>query len=489
MEHKLRPPKQAPTAALSAASNTGKKPALKLWLLSGLVVIALLIVMLVLPTWVGESASNQSVPVVEPERKAVAEILQDEDVVDPLRSDAEHALQDFLRTQAQPDLDNAEVWAGVGWQMAMDTAASGDTEFGQGEFAAALKAYQDAGTQLQTILDERESILQTSLASGWQYLQDNQLEGANAAFKLVLAMQVDHQDAQLGLERTVVREQVLEFMLSAQQAEISDTLQLAAELYLSALQLDPLYTQARNALEKVEIELRNRAFQDSMGQVLQALDDGELSVADRALAEADKIKPGDPTVTETRQRLLAARRQASLGSLRKDAQESVRKEDWTAATEKYRRALAIDPKAAFARNGLDQAEEKQQLHKQLDHYLNDTSRLFSDDPLDNARKLLAANQQTAGSEPLLAEKLATLQQAVTLAAIPVNLLIHSDNFTQITIYKVARLGSFEQKQLSLRPGKYTITGSRQGYRDVLKVVELKPGINNQSLTIRTEEQF
>ena len=70
-----------------------------------------------------------------------------------------------------------------------------------------------------------------------------------------------------------------------------------------------------------------------------------------------------------------------------------------------------------------------------------------------------------------------------------DLLILSDNLTQVTIYKFGRLGSFEQKQLSLRPGKYTITGTRQGYRDVLKVVELKPGINNQSLTIRTEEQF
>jgi hypothetical protein len=489
MEDHLRPPRGAPTVAFTAASNSGKNPDLKLWLLFGMVVIALLMVLLVLPSLVEEPALSQPAPVVEPEKKAIPEKLQNADLIDQFRSDAEHALQDFLRIQAQPGLRNAEVWAGEGWQMSMDTAARGDTEFGQGEFASALKAYQDAGTQLQTILDERERTLQTNLDTGWQYLQDNAVEEASAAFELVIAMQVDHQDAQLGLERAAVREQVLEFMISAQQAEVSNTLHLAAESYLSALQLDPLYAQAREALEKVEFELRNRAFQDSMGQVLQALDDGELLVAERALAKAATIRPGDPTVKEARQRLLAARRQASLGSLRKDAQELVRKEDWTAAAEKYRRALAIDSKAAFARNGLDQAEEKQQLHKQLDHYLSDTTRLFSDDPLDNARKLLAANQQTASSEPLLAEKLATLQQAVTLAVIPVDLLILSDNLTQVTIYKFGRLGSFEQKQLSLRPGKYTITGTRQGYRDVLKVVELKPGINNQSLTIRTEEQF
>jgi hypothetical protein len=480
MDHDLRPPREARDTGFASAPGTGKNPHLKLWLLFGMVVTALLLVLLVLPYMVEDPTSAQPAPVVVPEQKTLSEKLLEAVAVDQLRSDAEHALQNFLRTQAQPGLSNAEVWAGDSWQMAIDTAARGDEEFGQGNFAPALEAYQDAGAQLQAILDKREQILQQSLAAGWQFLQDNAVKEASAAFALVIAMQVDHQDAQLGLERAAVRVQVLEFMLSAQQAEVSDALQLAAEAYSSALQLDPLYSPAREALEKVEFELRNLAFQDSMGRALQALDDGEFSVAEKALVEAARIKPGNPAVKETRQRLQAARRQASLGSLRIDAQELVKKEDWTAAAGKYRRALKIDSQAAFARNGLARAEEKQQLHQQLDHYLSDTTRLFSDDPLDNARKLLAANQQTEADEPLLAEKLATLQQAVALAVIPVDLLILSDNLTQVSIYKVGRFGSFEQKQFSLLPGKYTITGSRQGYRDVLKVLELKPGMSKIS---------
>jgi len=129
------------------------------------------------------------------------------------------------------------------------------------------------------------------------------------------------------------------------------------------------------------------------------------------------------------------------------------------------------------------------LHQQLDHYLADTTRLFSDEPLGNARQLLAANQEATTGEPLLAAKVAKLQEAVRLAVLPVDLLILSDNLTQVTIYKIGRLGNFEQKQLSLRPGKYTITGSRQGYRDVLKVIELKPGSQGQSLEIRSGESI
>jgi len=487
IEHDLRPPREPQNITADPASRTANNPNLKLWLLLGGVITALILVLLVLPSMVKDPAPPA--PVIVQEQKAVPEKSPQPAAAELLRADAEHALQSFLRTQAQPALHNAEVWAVDTWQLAMNTAAGGDKEFGQGNFTPALKAYQDARTQLQTILENREETLQDRLAGGWQFLHENAVGDASAAFELVLAMQADHQQAQLGLERSDAREQVLEFVSYAQQAEVSNTLQLAVEAYQSALQLDPLYSPAQEALGEIELVLQNRAFQDSMGRALNAIDNGKFTVAEKALMEASRIKPGDPTVKETRQQLVLAHRRANLNSLRKNAEGAIKIEDWASAVETYRRALVIDSKAAFAHNGLTQAQEKQQLHQQLDHYLNDTTRLFSDDPLDNARKLLEANQHAGASEPLLAEKLATLQQAVALAVIPVDLLLLSDKLTQVTVYKLGRLGSFEQKQLSLRPGNYTITGSRQGYRDVLKVVELRPGMSGQTLTIRTEEQF
>jgi len=489
MGHDLRSPSPPRTAISAGGSAAVKSTQIKLWLLFGFVLVILLLVLLVLPSLFTDPVAKQKAPAVEPQQNAVVEKHPEAVEVDQFRADAEYALQDFLRLQAQPDLDNASVWAARDWQLAINTAQQGDQEFGERSFAEALEAYQYAGEQLQTLLDNREHILQQSLDSGWQYLQEDRVIDSSAEFERVIAMQADHQQAQLGLERAAVREQVLELVTSARQAEISNTLELAAEAYNLALQLDPLYLPAREALKEVETELHNRAFQDSMGLALQALDDGRFTVAEEALKEAARIYPEDPALKETLQRLSSARRQANLSSLRKRAEELIKNEDWTAAIDQYHRALKIDSQASFARNGLERAQEKQQLHRQLDHYLNDTTRLYSDDPLENAGKLLAANQQTAAGEPLLAAKLAALQQAVTLAVIPVELLILSDNLTQVTIYKVGRLGSFEQKRLSLRPGKYTVTGSRQGYRDVLKVIELRPGMDGQSLNIKTEEQI
>jgi len=485
VEHIPRPPTDPRTADTTAAAKAGKNPNTKLWLLLGIVFTALLVVLLVLPSLVAEPEPSIAVPEQKPAPEnlpELAETLQ-------FRDDATQALQQFLRLQAQPGLRNAELWAPDDWLNALNTAARGDKDFGQGRFFPALQAYDEAGAQLQSVLDNREQTLQQYLETGWQYLQDNAVEEAGLAFGLVLAMQPDHQQALLGQERAAVRMQVLSLVTKAEQAVVSDDLQLAAQTYTSALQLDPLYAPAQAALEVVVSVLRDRAFQDSMGRALAAIDNGQFAVAEKALQEAGRINPGNPAINDAGERLSSARRQSGLEHLRKQADRLVKKEDWTAAAETFRRALKIDSQAAFARNGLAKAQEKAQLHQQLDHYLADTTRLYSDDPLDNARKLLAANQESSISEPLLADKLEKLQQAVTLAVIPVDLIILSDNLTQVTIYKVGRLGSFEQKQLSLPPGKYTVTGSRKGYRDVLKVIELKPGMEGQTLKINTEEQI
>jgi hypothetical protein len=51
----------------------------------------------------------------------------------------------------------------------------------------------------------------------------------------------------------------------------------------------------------------------------------------------------------------------------------------------------------------------------------------------------------------------------------------------VVIYHVGRLGTFEEKQLKLRPGIYTVVGSRSGFRDVRQ--KFKVDANNQHISI------
>jgi len=44
--------------------------------------------------------------------------------------------------------------------------------------------------------------------------------------------------------------------------------------------------------------------------------------------------------------------------------------------------------------------------------------------------------------------------------------------TEVVMYHVGTLGSFEKKQIVLKPGRYTVVGSRAGYRDIRKIIEI-----------------
>lgn len=76
------------------------------------------------------------------------------------------------------------------------------------------------------------------------------------------------------------------------------------------------------------------------------------------------------------------------------------------------------------------------------------------------------------------------EKAVKAAQTMVKLTIESDNLTEVTLYKVGRLGRFSLREFDLRPGTYTVVGARDGYQDVRLKIEIKPGQGPQHITIK-----
>lgn len=457
-----------------------------LWALIGFVVALTLVVVLVLPNLVAKRILDES-PSSSPANSLQPKPL----AVSVTRHDAELALQEFLRLRGRPGLTSAELWAVDDWQAAMDTATAGDDFYGNGRFKEALSSYKKASLQLQSLLDNRPQYLADSLAFGWESLEKNNSDEAVAAFERVIAMQLDNEEtneeAAAGLARAKVRSDVLELMIVGRRAEAENNLQQAASAYSSALSLDGDYLPARQASQALTARIDKLEFQKAMSLALKHIDNGQFAAANNALMRAAKIYPDNPAVSDTKSRLATAGREYTLNRLRRQAAQAADREDWAAATELYRKALSIDQQAAFALSGRAFARQRVQLHSQLRHYLADPVRLYSEEPLANARKLLAANKQIPDREPVLAGMVAQLQEAVRLALIPVELIIHSDMQTEVAIYHVGRLGQFEKKIISLRPGNYTVTGSRPGFRDVRRVIKLRPDSIMPPLLIRCEE--
>ncbi len=474
----LKPPgyKSEDTPSSSNAQRQRKL----LWGLAALLFALALIVVFVLPEKIQQQDPS---PVARVQNEQPQSTVSTTNVA---QHDAGLALQAFLRLRAQPALLEAEVWAPDAWSLSVTASELGDEHYGHRRFKDARLAYLAATQHLIQLQSDRPKILLDTLAYAQASLEEGNIVQSIHAFERVLAMQTNHPQAMIGLAQARVREQILGLMEDGRQAQSANRLADAAQAYEKALKLDTSYQSARTELAKVSGQLAHLEYQKAMSGALSALKAGDLNQAGLALKQAAKIEPDTVELQDARQRLQSARQKSALDSLRKQAQEFVSNEQWAEAETQYKKALGIDSQATFASSGLGHAQSRKTLNVQLDHYLEAPERLASDEPLNNARLLLEANVNIPANEPLLASKLSALREAIEVASTPITLVIESDSQTQITIYHVGRLGAFEQKVIQLRPGQYTVTGAREGYRDVRKVISLSPA-TPQHLSIRCEE--
>jgi len=61
--------------------------------------------------------------------------------------------------------------------------------------------------------------------------------------------------------------------------------------------------------------------------------------------------------------------------------------------------------------------------------------------------------------------------------------------TDVVVYRVGRLGAFSRHELNLKPGAYTVVGTRDGYRDVRLRLVVIPGSPPDPLVVRCTERL
>jgi hypothetical protein len=456
------------------------------WLRAGLALAVLLalVVIFLLPSWVSREPRS-----VDRDDSARPVPSSDAATDSAARAQAGETLQAYLQQRARLELAHAAVWGEPDWSQAAARANAGDRLFAQRRFADASRSYNDALQRLETLAGARGERFGAALDAGRQALQHDDGVMAEARFGVALAIEPDNAAVAHALARARVRAEVLRLQQAGRDAEAAGNLASARAAYQGAMQRDPEYQPAAAAFERVSQQLVDDGFRAAMSRAFAALDAGRLNEAGSALDEAARLHPADSAMHDARRRLASARLQGQLDRLRRSAAARAVSEDWAAAADLYRQALALDPRVGFARDGLERAQDRARLHRQLDHYLAAPSRLYSAEPLANAERLLAAAGEVPAGEPRLAAKVGQLRGQVTLAHTSVPVELRSDGETTVVIYHVGRLGQFRDHHLDLRPGTYTAVGSRPGYRDARTVFKVQPGAAPLSVDIRCREPF
>ena len=469
-------------------------------------VIAGLIIMIIGGFWLFNYLSKNPAPTVPPpEKKATAEPpltvlpstttapLLEEDTKteqgEQEKEEAEQKLANFLQLKKNLDSKGVSEWGGELYQSAVRLSESADNFFIKKGFTSATKDYTEALEALNQLNDNIDDTLQRFLDDGHLAINEGDGKRAQQLFSVALMIDPENEVARHNLERAKNTEAVMQLIESGEEHELTNDLSLAHADYQGAVKLDPESEKAQLALTRVKNRIADEQFQQLMSSGFKALDENNLSRARALFLKAQSFKPDSRQVNDALLQVDTAIRLARIEELKEKASAAEFSEDWGQALASYEAVLALDKSIRFALQGKERSMSRKQFEERMNYYLNKPSVLESDQSLEKAIALREEAMRVSPQGLRFTQQLQRLEKLITLAQTPVPITIASDSMTDVAIYKVGKFGRFTIRELTLRPGTYTIVGARDGFKDVRQKLAVKAGQGPIHITITCSEKI
>ncbi|MHB8814318.1 MAG: serine/threonine-protein kinase [Steroidobacteraceae bacterium] len=429
-----------------------------------------------------EAAKPPVAPVSTPPPAPVSEPPAPKPQVDPAalaRLNTERA--DFQKRTADLEARGAPAWDPSDFSAAQMQAAEASGAAAAGGIPIALQHLNQAEQLLATVAAKAPQALSAQLRTGDTALAAGKQEAASQAYALARRIDPNSQRAIDGARRAHLLNGVLPLLVDARKAESARNYSRAAQDFSQALALDPGNAVAKSGLARANAAFGDDSYARSVGAGFAALGAGRLAEAQSDFQQALRFRPQGTEASEGLQRASAAMQVGRVASLRQQAAALEAQEHWSQAAAVYETALHEDPSLAFAKRGKARDEERAQLSASLQQIIDHPDRLAFPAVKDEAVALLQQAREQTPSGPVLQTQVEQLDQLLPQLDRPVLLNVISDNATQVTIPSIGVFGSFGRREIRLKPGTYTVIGTRDGYRAVHQEFTVEPG--QQSVTI------
>jgi hypothetical protein len=406
-------------------------------------------------------------------------------------AEAKRAFEE-LRPAVSARLESLEKRAAGEWDVesfapGKQSLADADAAFGRREYEAALASLRAADGALAATEREAAAQLAAALAAGRTAFDAGDAATARRQFERALAIEPGNAAARRGIERAGTLDEVRRLLAEAALLENRGQVAAAQAAYRKALALDRDTRSAREALARFEARGAADAFSAAMSQGLERLARRDFEAARAAFERAGRLRPGAQEVADGLAQVERGLAERTIKAHLDAAQQAERAERWSLALAEYRKALDVDRNLLGAREGVERAEPRAMLDAELVFVIDRPERLFSSEVRGAARASLQRARAVPAPGPVLTRQVETVERLLAAAETPLRVALASDNVTEVTIYRVGRIGSFDRKDVELLPGRYTLVGQRAGFRDVRREIILVPGRDAPTVVIRCEE--
>ena len=429
-------------------------------------------------------------PSPQPEPEVIPPSAEELEALLAARQRAQAALDEAILLRLELMEKQVETWAADAFEDAQQEMAAGDAAFRNQQFRDAQTAYETARDALSDLSDRGEEVAGNAIADGASALERGDAEAATAAFEMAERIWPNHEAIAQGLQRAATLDQAMALFEETLRLEDDGNLTQAIDTLDTLRSLDPLFPDLEERRARYVEEIRSRDYRSAMSEGLAAMNAGDLASARAALKRAQQLNPDDPAAREHLQEIERLGTVSEIDNHRRKAGLAMEAEDWPLAIAHFEASLRRDPNLEFAQAGLNEARERLQLEQSIQEKLDAPQRWWSDSGRATVRDLLSSAEDVVASTERhnrLRSLMQQLASALTAASEPVEVTLQSDSQCNVVVYRVARLGAFDSRQLTLKPGYYTAVGTRDGYRDVRREFLVPANRSPQPVTLVCDE--
>ncbi|MEX0963145.1 MAG: hypothetical protein WDZ52_03765 [Pseudohongiellaceae bacterium] len=405
------------------------------------------------------------------------------------RKEAQDVLAQLLTNQAELDAKDIERWGQREYEASLEQASIGDEYYRSQEFILARQSYEAGRDGLQALIESIPSVLEQTLINAERALIDMNAAQALENYTLALVLDPQNEVAQIGEQRALSLDEVRRLLRDAEGLVEDSELQQALANYNEVLSLDSYNELAAQKVVEVTRLITENEFAQIMSSGYSLLQQGEPEQAIAAFQRASRlgIKQAEAQAAITQSENEIAN--TEINRLRALIEEAEKDERWQEAVDQYDKVLAIDRNLLFAINGRDYADKRARLDRLLEQAIANPERFSENAVYEQTLDVYYTGRAIENPGPRLVAQLDELQVFLENSQQPIDISFVSDSETDVTLLRVASLGTFQQTSLSLKPGRYVAVGKRDGYREVREEFTVGFGQTPESVIVQCDERI
>lgn len=359
----------------------------------------------------------------------------------------------------------------------INAANQADASFARREYELAITQYRDATTRLSEYVYAQETEFEETFETGYDALVRRDLNLARESLSRAKDIKPIDPSISLVMVRLEKLPEVNSLIREAERAKIRKEYEEAELLLSQAREVDPETLGIEERIDELQQIQRDVEYKLILTQAYAALNDEDLQLAKRRFESALRIRPGDPGATTGLNEAVNRLGNTTIGESKEIAERYERDGDLRSAMQTYAKVLEIDGNLQFALDGYERTQTTIRIFSAIERILADPDNLSSNEEFEAAQRTLEDAREHDNGESSYRAKVDKLAEIIRVASEPLPIVLVSDNEMEVRLATVGDLGPFDRKELKLRPGRYLLTGSGNGCRDVRKTIVVAEGMD------------